>query len=690
MDLSKLNEQQKEAALHKDGPCLVLAGAGSGKTRVLTQRIEHLIEEGISPHSILAITFTNKAAREMRNRLEHIGGHDRSWWIQTFHAASNRILRMDIDKLGFDRSFTILDDTESKGLVKNMVKEAGDVESNPDQLHYLIKQAKNDPAGPERFFMNQALRSSLKERYLSYYRQYHNRMKHINCLDFEDLIVLTIRLFKECPEVLEKYRNWFRYIMIDEYQDTNHAQYLWASLLSGRDRNIFIVGDPDQSIYSWRGADPGNIRRFREDYPDARVIKLENNYRSTKRILQAANAIIRNNEQRDDKNLRTDNPDGHQLRYFCAANGFQEADFIADTIRDLVKKEEYRYGDFAIFFRTHVQSRILEESLLGRGLPYQIVGGTRFYQRKEIKDILAYLRLAFNPHDLVSFRRVINVPRRGVGEKTMARLSEYAEQENLPILEALAYVENISGIGKKTAGPVLEFYGLISFYKNLAEAGMPVSDMIQQVAETSGYLAELAKSEHDYETRLENIEEMMSLAIEFERESEGGLEEFLAGVALFQDTDEDGRENSVSLMTMHGAKGLEFPVVFISGLEEGLFPSYRIESPEEMEEERRLCYVAITRARERLYLSSAMYRVIYGSERFGQPSRFLKEIPGDLFEDKMEVSSSGELSAGDRVRHNKFGEGVVLEIEDDSIITVEFDVTGVKQLRLEYARLTKM
>lgn len=687
-----LNEQQIEAALHQEGPCLVLAGAGSGKTRVLTQRIEHLISTGVSPHNILAITFTNKAAREMRNRLEHIGGHDRSWWIQTFHAACNRILRMDIDKLGFDRSFTILDDAESKGVVKALIKEAEDHDSNPDQLAYLIKQAKNDLAGPERFFLDQSMKPGLKERYLGYYRQYVNRLKSINCLDFEDLITLCIRLFRECPEVLEKYRDWFRFIMIDEYQDTNHSQYLWASLLAARDRNIFVVGDPDQSIYSWRGADPGNIRRFRDDYPEARVVKLEKNYRSTRKILQAANAVIRHNAERDDKSLRTDNPDGHHLHYFCASNGYQEADFIADTIRGLVSKGIYQYRDFAVFFRTHVQSRVLEESMLGRRVPYQILGGTRFYQRKEIKDILAYLRLACNPHDTVSFRRVINVPRRGIGEKTMSRLSEYAEANGLPVLEALSRAEEIPGIGQKISTPILAFYGLISFYRNLADAAMPVSELIQQVIESSGYLEELKKSEHDFELRMENLEELMTLAIEFERESQEGegLAEFLAGVALFQDTDEEARENSVSLMTMHGAKGLEFPVVFISGLEEGLFPSYRIESAQEMEEERRLCYVAITRARERLYMSSAMYRVIYGNERFGQPSRFIKEIPGELFEEQMEIREKAELAAGDRVQHNKFGEGVVLNIQDEDIISVDFDSFGVKQLRLEYARLVKI
>ncbi len=690
--LAGLNEQQMEAILHIDGPCMVLAGAGSGKTKVLTSRIGYLIDNGVHPDSILAITFTNKAAQEMRSRVATLIPDYSGHWIQTFHAACYKILRMDITRLGYDKSFAIMGEGESKTLMKEILKEENDYESKPEEMLYFMKQAKNSLINPETYFNNLDAAPLSKEKYYRIYRIYNARLKEFNALDFEDLIVLCIKLFQENPDILEKYQNWFKYIMVDEYQDTNYAQYLWANLLAGSHRNIFVVGDPDQSIYSWRGAEPGNVKKFSKDYPDSKVVKLEMNYRSTKQILDAANAVISNNNDREDKNLYTENKTGDKIIYFCAGDSFQEAQFVANTIADLVDREGRRYDDCAIFYRTHAQSRIVEEALLRKYIPYRIIGARKFYERKEIRDIVAYLKLVCNKNDRLSFRRIINIPRRGIGDKTIEKLEEYAAKDGLPIIEMLTDAGRITGISKKMAGVLEDFYGMITYFGNLNESGASVKDILEQIMEMSGYVEDIKKNNvAESQTRIENLQELKSLAVEFEKEGIENLEDFLARIALVQDTDELDHTDSVVMMTYHGAKGLEFAAVFMTGMEEGVFPSYRTENVQDMEEERRLCYVGITRAREKLYLTNAVSRLLYGYERNNPPSRFIKEIPEELIElphEKKRVG--GKLFEGDTVIHKKFGVGLVLKLTDNAIAIVDFERAGTRMLRLDMAPLEKI
>ncbi|NLB87691.1 MAG: UvrD-helicase domain-containing protein, partial [Syntrophomonadaceae bacterium] len=564
-------------------------------------------------------------------RLNDMSPNFSGGWIQTFHAACLKILRMDIDNLGYDKNFTIIDDTEAKSIIKSILREENDYETKPEEVLYVFKQAKNSLINYENYFANLSLPLHIKDKYYRAFKSYNYRLKELNTLDFEDLIVLCIKLFKDQPDVLEKYQNWFKYIMIDEYQDTNYAQYVWAKLLSSKSENIFIVGDPDQSIYSWRGAEPYNITRFLKDYPNSKVIKLEKNYRSTQNILDAANAVIKHNASALDKKLYSDLGEGEKIVHFCAEDSFHEAAFVADTISELAAKTNRAFKDFAVFYRTHAQSRVLEEALLRKNIPYNIVGAHKFYERKEIRDIIAYLRLAHNNNDRLSFQRIINVPRRGIGDKTIEKIEDYANQNNLSVLDALLYVDQIPGLGKKVAGKLQEFYGMIKYFTQLAEEGVSVVEIIDQVIEMSGYLQDLKDSNQpDAAVRIENLQELRSLAVEFEIEEKRTLEDFLAQVALVQDTDDIDVSDAVVLMTLHGAKGLEFPVVFMTGMEEGVFPSYRSESEEEMEEERRLCYVGITRAKEQLFLTNATSRLLYGYERSNPPSRFLKEIPEEL------------------------------------------------------------
>jgi len=690
--LTGLNDQQQEAVLHFNGPCMVLAGAGSGKTRVLTSRISYLIDNGVNPDSILAITFTNKAAQEMRARVTRLIPDYSGHWIQTFHAACYKILRMDINLLGYDKSFAILGEGESKTLMKEILKEERDYESKPDELLYAIKQAKNSLMNPETYFNNLGIPAPAKETYYRIYRIYNARLKEFNALDFEDLIVLCIKLFKDNPEILEKYQNWFRYIMVDEYQDTNYAQYLWAKMLAARHSNLFVVGDPDQSIYSWRGAEPGNVKKFLKDYANAKLVKLETNYRSTKQIIEAANAIIKNNGDREEKILQTDNAEGEKIIYFCAGDSFQEAQFVANTIADLVDREGRSYNDCAIFYRTHAQSRIIEEALLRKYISYRIIGARKFYERKEIRDIVAYLKLVCNKNDRLSFRRIINIPRRGIGDKTIEKLEEYAAVDDLPIIEVLPYAGEIVGISKKMAGMLEDFYGMIIYFGNLNESGASVKDILDQVMEMSGYVEDLKKNNvAEAQTRIENLQELRSLAVEFEKEGIDSLEDFLARIALVQDTDELDHSDSVVMMTYHGAKGLEFPAVFMTGMEEGVFPSYRTETLQDMEEERRLCYVGITRAQERLYLTNAVSRLLYGYERNNPPSRFIQEIPAELIESPHEKKRvGGKLFEGDTVIHKKFGMGLVLKLTEDDIAVIDFERAGTRMLRLDMAPLEKI
>ncbi len=692
--IAGLNEEQKEAVLHKEGPCLVLAGAGSGKTKVLTSRVANLIHNGVAPDSILSITFTNKAAQEMRSRVSAMIPQYTGQWIQTFHAACYRILRMDIMTLGYDKNFTIMDDSEGKALVKSILKEEDDYETKPEEILYRIKQLKNKRQDPQEYFRELKLPYDKGDKFYRVYRIYQQRMKELNAVDFEDLILLCIELFQQFPESLEKYQNWFKYIMIDEYQDTNYIQYLWAKLLAFRHRNMFIVGDPDQSIYSWRGAEPYNITRFFDDYPDARVIKLEQNYRSTGYILEAANAIIRNNRSHENKKLYTNRGNGEKLVQFCALDSFGEAAFIADTIADLVDREGRTYNDCAVFYRTHAQSRLMEEALLRRYIPYRIIGARKFYERKEVKDIIAYLKLSCNNNDRISFERIINVPRRGIGDKTIEKIKQMAEEQNIPLLEVLADPSAMTGINRKKFEQLEQFYGMIKYFGSLEESGAPVVEILEQVMTMTAYVENLLKNNAvDAQTRIENLQELRSLAVEFGQSGGGGgLEDFLAEIALVQDTDDTDHSDSVSLMTLHGAKGLEFPVVFLTGMEEGVFPSYRSETPEEMEEERRLCYVGITRAKDRLYLTNAVSRLLYGYERNNPASRFVKEIPQELLDvPEEEVVESYTFYEGDKVRHKKFGIGIITSLtESDQVAVIDFERAGIRMLRLDIAPLEKI
>lgn len=688
-----LNDSQAEAVSHLNGPCMVLAGAGSGKTKVLTRRIVNLIENGAGYDSVLAITFTNKAAQEMRNRVAAMLPDYSGQWTQTFHAACYRILRIDIHNLGFKNNFTIIDDAEASSLIKEILKEENDYETKPEQILHVFKQAKNSLTSPENYFSGLKMSFDLREKHLRIFKIYNHRLQELNALDFEDLIVLCIKLFNQFPEVLHKYQNRFRYIMIDEYQDTNYAQYKWANMLAAKHRNIFAVGDPDQSIYSWRGAEPYNIKRFLTDYSDAKLVKLEKNYRSTPFILAAANAVIRNNSDREAKELYTDITEGEKLVHFCAGDSFQEARFIADTIGDLVDRENLDYNDCVIFYRTHAQSRIIEEALLRKYIPYHLVGARRFYERREIKDIVAYLKLACNFNDRLSLQRIINTPRRGIGDKTVEKILNYAAENGLAIMEALKEPDKITGISKKMSSTLEGFYGMIKYFADLTETEATLQDILDIVIEMSGYVEEMRKNNlPDIESRLENLYELKSLAIEFEQSGLDSLEDFLAQIALAQDTDEIDHSNSVMLMTYHGAKGLEFPVVFMTGMEEGVFPSYRSETLEELEEERRLCYVGITRARERLYMTNAVSRLLYGYERSNPPSRFLSEIPEELLvlpQPKKIVNSV--LTEGDKVIHKKFGIGMLTElIEDDTIAVIDFERAGIRMLRLDIAPLEKI
>jgi DNA helicase-2/ATP-dependent DNA helicase PcrA len=688
-----LNLEQQRAVLHQEGPCMVLAGAGSGKTRVLTSRVANLIDNGVAPDSILSITFTNKAAQEMRSRVAGMIPNYSGQWIQTFHAACYRILRMDITRLGYDKNFTIMDDSEGKILIKTILKEEGDYETKAEEILYLIKQLKNKKKDALEFFQELRLPYGKAEKFNRIYRLYQLRMRELNAVDFEDLILLCIELFQQDHQCLEKYQNYFRYIMIDEYQDTNYIQYLWARLLALKHSNLFVVGDPDQSIYSWRGAEPYNITRFFNDFPNARVIKLEQNYRSTRYILEAANAVIRHNPSHENKILYANRGEGKKLVQYCAVDSFGEAAFIADTIADLVDREGMAYQDCAVFYRTHAQSRLLEEALVRRYIPYRIIGAHRFYDRREVKDIITYLKLSSNNNDHLSFQRIINVPRRGIGDKTIEKIQKIAENNDISLLEVLADPSLIPGINRKKVEELENFYGLIKYLGSLEESGAPVVEILEQVLAMTAYTEELLKSNpSDAQARIENLQELRSLALEFDHSGGGGLEDFLAEIALVQDSDDINYSDSVCLMTLHGAKGLEFPVVFISGMEEGVFPSYRSETPEEMEEERRLCYVGITRARDRLFLTNAVSRLLYGYERNNPASRFLQEIPRELLEvPEQEVVKSYTFYQGDKVRHKKFGVGIITSmIENEQIAVIDFERAGIRMLRLDIAPLEKI
>ncbi len=724
--LDKLNPAQLEAVTHLNGPLLVIAGAGSGKTRVLTARIAHLLEQGVPPYAILAITFTNKAAAEMKERVYRmVGPRAKDIWLSTFHAFCAKFLRLEADRLpGLNKSFVIYDAGDSLALVKACLKELNldDKHFPPAGVQAAISNAKNSLLDPGAFAREAD--NFHQHKVAEIYDLYERKLRHHNAVDFDDLLFLSARLLETDQEVLAKYQDKFRYILIDEYQDTNRAQYMLARHLAARHRNIFVVGDVDQSIYAWRGADIRNILDFEADYPEARVIKLEQNYRSTQTILDAANTVIENNRDRKPKSLWTDNPAGERLTHYLALDERDEARFVCDNI--IKQNTVYRvpYRDMAVLYRTNAQSRVVEEAFMRAGVPYTIVGGLKFYDRKEVKDILAYLRVIFNPADAVGLQRIINVPRRGIGDTTLGRLSDYAAERGVTLFDAVSGADAVPGL---TARAKHQLDGLAALIFGLiAKApGLPVAKLIETVMNDSGYLAEMENEQTPQaEARIENLRELLSVAKEFVAgEIEDTLENFLSHVALVSDIDAaDTDGDKVTLMTLHSAKGLEFPVVFLAGLEEGIFPHARtLMDDTEVEEERRLCYVGITRAQRRLFITNAKMRTIYGNTVMYPPSRFLQEIPETLVEkhnvkrDRYSQALSpapapsplrtpaaptlkadrpaGDWRAGDKVEHAKWGVGTIVEVRgegDGQEVKVAFPGMGIRQLMAKFAPLKKV
>lgn len=738
-----LNEQQKEAVLHTEGPLLILAGAGSGKTRVLTHRIAYLIEEkGVNPWNILAITFTNKAAGEMRERVDNLVGFgSESIWVSTFHSMCVRILRRHIDLLGFDTNFTIYDTDDQKTLMKDICKllQIDTKIFRERSLLAAISQAKNELVTPEEFRI-QAQGDFSRQKIASVYEEYEKQMRANNALDFDDLLVKAVQLFQTQSDVLDYYQERFRYIMVDEYQDTNTVQFELVRLLSAKYRNLCVVGDDDQSIYKFRGANIRNILDFEQVFPDAKVIKLEQNYRSTSNILNAANAVIRHNHGRKDKTLWTDNGEGDKINVRQFDTAFDEAEYIVGDIRERVESGKAAYNDHAILYRTNAQSRMFEEKFVTANIPYKIVGGINFYARREIKDLLAYLKTIDNGRDDLAVRRIINVPKRGIGLTSINRVQEYASGREIGFYEALRAVDLIPNIGRG-ASKLESFVALIEHFKTDAKE-LTISELMQEILEETGYIESLKEEgSEEAESRIENIDELISKITAYEetcedRDEPATLNGFLEEVALVADIDSlDESNDYVVLMTLHSAKGLEFPHVYLAGMEDGIFPSYMTitaDDPEEVEEERRLCYVGITRAEEELTLTCARRRMIRGETQYNKMSRFLKEIPMELlstgavfqkpepeeerkpsayqqarqaFRAKAFVqpgaarsfgSPKGEgpgYQVGDRVRHVKFGEGTVTAMVEggrDYEVTVDFDGPGTKKMFAAFAKLQKI
>ncbi|MEX0988835.1 MAG: DNA helicase PcrA [Actinomycetota bacterium] len=743
--LDGLNDVQAEAVLHTEGPVLIVAGAGSGKTRALTNRIAYLIRERrVSPGSVLAITFTNKAANEMASRVEGLlGGRvAKGMWILTFHSACARMLRREHEHLGLPSSFTIYDDGDTERLLAQVLKDANADPKRfaPRAVAAAIGRAKDNVTDAETYA--RAAGTFFEQVVAEAYTEYEKRKHAAGALDFDDLIALVVRLFREHPEVLEHYQERFRYVMIDEYQDTNRAQYELVNLLAAKYRNVCVVGDADQGVYSWRGATIANLLDFERDYPDAAVFLMEQNYRSTQNILAIANALIEHNVQRKPKSLWSEIAGGDLAVRYLANDEHEEAAFVAEEVQRLSTEEGHRYADIAVFYRINAQSRVLEDTFLRAGIPYKVVGGVRFYQRREIKDVLAYLRLLVNPQDVVSARRVINAPKRGIGDATVAALESFAADEQIPFLLACRRVDEISTLAARAKGAVAGFVEIMDKLAAAHADGAGPARMVDAASEESGYLFELqADRTIEAEGRIENLRELVGVAAEFEqRDPDGSLPDFLESVALVGEQDEyDGDTSTVTLMTMHNAKGLEFPIVFIVGLEDGVFPHYRsMGDANQLEEERRLAYVGVTRAQQRLYLCHAWSRTLFGQTSYNPPSRFLGELPEDLIESIESESTSRtwgrrdpepiaqrsggggmsglagtfsaanavasgrgvaqpkrevvDVAAGDTVVHERWGEGVVLDIQgrgQEVQATVRFEQVGEKRLLLAYAPITK-
>ena len=731
-----LNDMQQKAVFHVDGPLLILAGAGSGKTRVLTHRAAYLIEEkGVNPWNIMAITFTNKAAGEMRERIDNIVGFgSESIWVSTFHSSCVRMLRRHIDKLGYDTNFTIYDSDDSKTVMKDICKKLNiDTKYLKEKtILAAISNAKNEMMSPEQYILEHTGDYS-KKRIGEAYKEYQDRLKKNNALDFDDLLVMTVELLKSCPEVLDHYQERFKYIMVDEYQDTNTVQFRFVSLLAAKYGNLCVVGDDDQSIYKFRGANIENILNFEKVFPDALVIKLEQNYRSTKMILDAANAVIANNKNRKDKKLWTDKTEGGKIIFRQVDNALDEAQVIADEIDTLVRSGDYSYNSCACLYRTNAQSRLIEERFIRENIPYKIFGGVNFYQRKEIKDIIAYLKTVDNGKDDVAVKRIINVPKRGIGLTTVDKVQTFADANNISFYETLLN-QNAMDILGRSASKVKPFADFIQRMRAEAEY-ISLTELVDKILKETGYLQELIiENTDESKARIENIDEFITKVADYvNREDEPTLNGFLEEVALVSDIDSlDENSDYVALMTIHSAKGLEFPKVFLCGMEDGLFPGYMSimsDDKTEVEEERRLCYVAITRAMESLTITSAKQRMIRGETQYNKMSRFVQEIPRLLMDanvsaEKMAsrqgvikpsaasnakpifntkpyepkqytVTRAGSLEydVGDRVRHVKFGEGQVAAIVEggrDYEVTVEFDKAGPKKMFASFAKLKKV
>ena len=756
-----LNEQQKQGVFTTEGPVLLLAGAGSGKTRVLTHRIAYLIEEmGINPYQIMAITFTNKAAGEMKERVESLVGFADSAWITTFHSTCVRILRRYIDRIGYDTNFVIYDADDQKSVIKDICKRLNvDTKVLKERtVLSAISSAKDELISPNEYSLS-AAGDYHKQKIAALYQEYQQTLKKNNAVAFDDLIMKTVELFKDCADVLQSYQNRFRYIMVAEYQDTNSAQFELIRLLAGDRHNLCVVGDDDQSIYKFRGANIYNILNFEKHFEDAKVIKLEQNYRSTQNILDAANSVISNNVGRKDKRLWTDNGAGDRITFEQLESGFEEADYVARSIARLVRKGEARYKDCAVLYRTNAQSRLFEEKFIAANIPYKIVGGVNFYARKEIKDILAYLKTIDNGHDDLAVKRIINVPKRGIGATSINKVTDYALEKGIDFYTALRYVDEVPGMAR-SAGKIKPFVMFIQSLRARAEMDS-VSQLIQAIIDETGYVDELkAEGTDEAEQRIENIDELINKAVDYEQGEENPtLSGFLEEVALVADIDGlDENSDYVVLMTLHSAKGLEFPNVYLAGMEDGLFPSYMSitsdDATSEIEEERRLAYVGITRAKEHLTITSARMRMVRGETQFNKVSRFVKEIPrelmaGEVYEPKRRdddiernsqstyrkakeafkktptygteyattfntqrtrtpvytpvsnqksfasANTTGGLSykVGDRVSHIKFGAGEVMAIVEggrDYEVTVDFDKAGTKKMFASFAKLKKI
>ena len=724
--LDGLNREQQQAVQHTEGPLLILAGAGSGKTKVLTVRIAYLLAQGVNPYEILAITFTNKAAKEMKSRVEGlVGDVANRIWLSTFHSFCAKFLRFELDNfLGYNSNFTIYDTSDSQVVIKAALKAL-----NLDDKYYpvgamisAISDAKNKLMFASDY--RKQARDFYQQKVADVYEYYERELRKNNALDFDDLLLVAVKLLQSNAAVLEKYSKRFKYVMIDEYQDTNHAQYLLAYLLSSHWKNVAVVGDADQSIYAWRGADIQNILDFEKDYPNCTSIKLEQNYRSTKIILDAANAVIDNNEGRPEKNLWTDKVEGAKIQHFTAQSEHEEAAFIGDTI---VKKHDIHgvpYGDMAILYRTNAQSRVLEEALIKRALPYTMVGGTKFYDRKEIKDVLAYLRVLYNPFDDLSLLRIINVPKRSIGATTVSKLQDYARENGTSLFMTLTQLHLVDTIKGKTKEKLEEF-GILIFTLVAEMDDKSVLDILEAILDRTGYLAQLEEStDPQDQARAENIGELLSVAKDFQDTNPTGtVEDFLEQVALVNDVDSfEQEESKVTLMTLHAAKGLEFPIVFLGGLEEGLFPHSRtLMNPEEIEEERRLAYVGITRAEKELYISNATTRTVFGRTSSYLPSRFIDEIPAELVDSlrakrripddikptvprHMSVASRpvtkpiirneviADWKVGDTAIHSKWGNGKVVNVSGEGAgmkLTIEFPTQGVRVVMAKFAPVKK-